>query len=91
MTISGKSYHHGDLKNTLIQAGIQVLAQTGVENFSLRKVAQAAGVRHSAPYAHFADKQSLIAAISSSGQFSLKGIVFQAIQQEIFIHLDHNG
>lgn len=60
-----KSYHHGDLKNALIKAGTEILAQEGVGELSLRKVAQKAGVSHTAPYAHFADKQALIAAIST--------------------------
>ena len=62
-----KKYHHGDLKNTLIKAGVEILAKEGVSGLSLRKVAQRAGVSHSAPYAHFPDKQSLIAAISTEG------------------------
>lgn len=61
------SYHHGDLKNALIAAGADVLAREGVGAASLRRVAQKAGVSHAAPYAHFADKQALIAAISSEG------------------------
>jgi len=62
-----KTYHHGDLKNALIQAGIEILAQEGVGGLSLRKAARRAGVSHAAPYAHFADKQNLIAAIASDG------------------------
>jgi len=62
-----ETYHHGDLKNALIEAGIEILAREGVEGLSLRKVASQAGVSHSAPYAHFADKQALIAAISTEG------------------------
>jgi AcrR family transcriptional regulator len=62
-----KNYHHGDLKNALIQAGVEILSKEGIEGFSLRKVAQRAGVSHSAPYSHFPDKQSLIAAISTTG------------------------
>ncbi len=65
--MSEKSYHHGDLKNALIQAGIKILAEEGIEGLSLRKVAREAGVTHSAPYAHFADKQAMIAAISTDG------------------------
>ncbi len=61
------SYHHGDLKNALIQAGIEILADEGVRGLSLRKVAKRAGVSHAAPYAHFADKQALVAAISTEG------------------------
>jgi AcrR family transcriptional regulator len=62
-----KSYHHGDLKNALIGAGVAILSEEGLEGLSLRKVAQRAGVSHNAPYSHFADKQSLIAAISTEG------------------------
>ncbi len=62
-----KNYHHGDLKNALIKAGVEILSKEGIEGLSLRKVAQKAGVSHSAPYAHFPDKQSLIAAISTEG------------------------
>jgi AcrR family transcriptional regulator len=62
-----EKYHHGDLKNALITAGIEILAEDGESGLSLRKVAGRAGVSHSAPYAHFADKQALIAAISTEG------------------------
>ncbi|HNB50313.1 MAG TPA: TetR/AcrR family transcriptional regulator [Anaerolineales bacterium] len=67
MTNDAKPYHHGDLKNALIRAGTEILAREGVAGLSLRKVAKQAGVSHAAPYAHFADKQSLIAAISTEG------------------------
>jgi AcrR family transcriptional regulator len=62
-----KTYHHGDLKNALIKAGVEILAKDGVSGLSLRKVASRVGVSHTAPYSHFADKQSLIAAISTEG------------------------
>lgn len=62
-----KKYHHGDLKNALIKAGVEILSKEGVGGVSLRKVAKRAGVSHSAPYAHFKDRQSLIAAISTEG------------------------
>ena len=67
------SYHHGDLKNALIAAGIEILASQGPHGLSLRKVAQRAGVSHAAPYAHYADKQALIAAISTAGYRRLYG------------------
>ena len=65
MTETG--YHHGDLKNALIRAGVEILAEEGLRSLSLRKVAKQAGVSHAAPYAHFKDKQALIAAISTEG------------------------
>ncbi len=61
------TYHHGDLKNSLIKAGIEILAQEGTGGLSLRRVARKAGVSHAAPYAHFTDKQALLAAIAAEG------------------------
>ncbi len=72
------SYHHGDLKNALIQAGIEILSREGIEALSLRKVAKRAGVSHSAPYAHFADKQALVAAIAAEGYKKLYEALFAA-------------
>jgi AcrR family transcriptional regulator len=71
MTTNRDRYHHGDLKNALIQAGIEILATEGVHALSLRRVARAAGVSPAAPYAHFANKQALIAAISTAGHQKL--------------------
>jgi AcrR family transcriptional regulator len=65
--MSSKRYHHGDLKNALVKAGVNILSKEGIEGLSLRKVAERAGVSHSAPYSHFSDKQALIAAISTEG------------------------
>jgi AcrR family transcriptional regulator len=66
-----KNYHHGHLKNALIKAGMEIISKEGLAGLSLRKVAKKAGVSHAAPYAHFADKQALIAAISTEGYHSL--------------------
>jgi AcrR family transcriptional regulator len=76
-----KKYHHGDLKNALIYAGVEILAKEGVHGLSLRKVARKAGVSHAAPYAHFSDKQALIAAISTEGYKQLYDLLFSTVQQ----------
>lgn len=62
-----KSYHHGDLSRALVQAGLELLREDGLDGLSLRTVAQRVGVSRSAPYAHFADKRALLRAISASG------------------------
>ncbi|MBN2389208.1 MAG: TetR/AcrR family transcriptional regulator [Anaerolineae bacterium] len=75
------SYHHGDLKNALIEAGIEILARDGVNGLSLRKVARKAGVSHAAPYAHFADKQALVAAIATDGHRKLHAKIVGIMEQ----------
>lgn len=58
-----KPYHHGNLRNALITAGLELINAEGEENLSLRKVAQKCGVSNAAPYAHFNSKDEFIAAI----------------------------
>lgn len=58
-----KPYHHGNLRNALITAGLELISTEGEENLSLRKVAQKCGVSNAAPYAHFNSKDEFIAAI----------------------------
>ncbi|AGK95311.1 TetR/AcrR family transcriptional regulator [Clostridium pasteurianum] len=58
------SYHHDNLKNDLIEKGLELLNEEGYKNFSLRKVAKSCGVSHTAPYRHFKNKDELIVAIT---------------------------
>ncbi len=62
-----RPYHHGDLRNALIQAGLTILATEGMHGLSLRAVARRAGVSQTAPYRHFANKEALLAAIAQEG------------------------
>ncbi|MBO5293479.1 MAG: TetR/AcrR family transcriptional regulator [Lachnospiraceae bacterium] len=59
-------YHHGNLRQALIDHGIRIINEEGEQSLSLRKVAAACGVSHSAPYAHFKDKEELLSAIKAS-------------------------
>lgn len=77
-----KAYHHGDLRNALIQAGLELLTEGGAQALDLRKVARRAGVSHAAPYRHFADKQALVAAITEEG-FRLLAEQIQATLREM--------
>ena len=58
-----KSYHHGDLRNLIIEKGIELINEHGAKTLSLRKIAATCGVSHAAPYSHFANKDELLSAI----------------------------
>ncbi len=60
------TYHHGNLREALIEAGIRIINESGEDALSLRKVASACDVSHAAPYAHFTDKEELLEAIKKS-------------------------
>ncbi|HEX3922888.1 MAG TPA: TetR/AcrR family transcriptional regulator [Streptosporangiaceae bacterium] len=62
----GKSgrYHHGDLRAALIDTAVEVIGERGVRGFSLAEASRRAGVAVSAPYAHFADRDDLLAAVT---------------------------
>jgi AcrR family transcriptional regulator len=61
------SYHHGDLRPALVEAGLKLLRKEGLHALTLRRVAREAKVSPAAPYRHFKDKQALLAAISEGG------------------------
>lgn len=61
------AHHHGDLRNALIQAGLEILDREGLHALTLRKAAARAGVTHSAPAHHFHGKEGLLEAIATHG------------------------
>lgn len=65
--LSEPKYHHGNLKEALIQAGLDILKEDGLESLSLRACAARAGVSHGAPKNHFANLAVLQAAIATEG------------------------
>jgi AcrR family transcriptional regulator len=64
---SGHPYHHGKLKQALVDAAIVLVAEVGTQGFTLREVARRAGVSHNAPYRHFRDRSELLAAVAMQG------------------------
>ena len=61
------TYHHGNLRAALVRAGSKLLEKKGISRLSLREAARRAGVSHNAPYRHFPDRESLLAAIAEEG------------------------
>ena len=63
-----RAYHHGDLKEALIEAGLGLLAESGnPAALGLREASRRVGVSQAAPYAHFRDKRALLAAVAERG------------------------
>ncbi len=56
-------YHHGDLRNALIEESIKMINTSGEDSLSMRKLAEKCGVSMAAPYAHFKNKEEMINAI----------------------------
>lgn len=72
-----RTYHHGDLRQALLSAAVELLRTGGPEALTLRAVARAAGVSHTAPYRHFRDRSALVAAVAADG-FERLGVAISA-------------
>jgi AcrR family transcriptional regulator len=66
------TYHHGDLRDALVQAALRAAEQGGPEAISIKALAGKLGVSQPAPYRHFADREALLAAVTAEAfrQFS---------------------
>jgi len=79
--MSERPYHHGDLRNQLLAASIDLLAAGGVDALTLREAARRAGVSHGAPYRHFADREALLDAIAAEGFTRMAAVMRQAVDR----------
>jgi AcrR family transcriptional regulator len=64
---SKDTYHHGDLKATILGEAAVLVAERGAAALSLRELARAAGVSHAAPAHHFTDRRGLFTALATEG------------------------
>ena len=67
MTERRDRYHHGDLRQALIDAAAAEIAEHGPSAISLRAIARRAGVSHAAPAHHFGDRAGLLSAVAAEG------------------------
>src|SRR5258708_28819197 len=88
-----KPYHHGNLREALLQSAIRLIAEVGPTAFTLREVARQAGVSHNAPYRHFQDKGALLAAGATQGYGELTDVMLEAAGKEsnVLDRLKHAG
>jgi AcrR family transcriptional regulator len=62
-----ESYHHGNLREALVDAALELIAARGPGGFSFAELARAAGVSPAAPYRHFRDRHAVVAEIARRG------------------------
>ncbi len=62
-----RGYHHGNLREALIDAALNLIAQKGPAGFTFADAARSAGVSSAAPYRHFRDRDALIADVARRG------------------------
>lgn len=80
MTDAGR-YHHGNLRATLIAAGLEAARRQGPTALSLRELARATGVSASAAYRHFPDLEHLRAEVASAAREELGRRMLAALDE----------
>src|SRR5258708_16902975 len=88
-----KPYHHGNLREALLQSAIRLIAEVAPTAFTLREVARQAGVSHNAPYRHFQDKGALFAPVATPGYRELTAVMLEAAgnASNVLHRLKHAG
>ncbi|WP_150460083.1 TetR/AcrR family transcriptional regulator [Nesterenkonia ebinurensis] len=70
--MSGRGYHHGNLRNALLAAASELVRERGARGFSVSEAARRVGVSSSAPYRHFPDRDAMLAAAALTGFVELE-------------------
>src|ERR1700678_4054323 len=73
-----RPYHHGDLRNGLLDAARAILEESSLSALTLRAVARRAGVSHAAPYRHFPNHEALLVELSVEGFHELRQYIVEA-------------
>lgn len=78
-TESPRPYHHGNLRDALVEEGLRLLEERDAAHVGLREVARRVGVSPTAVYRHFPNKEALLAALAASGFRKLAAVQAAAI------------
>jgi AcrR family transcriptional regulator len=73
-----RAYHHGDLRNGLLEAARYILEEQSLSALTLRAVARRAGVSHAAPYRHFPNHEALLVELGVEGFQELRQYIVEA-------------
>ena len=67
MTTKKSNYHHGNLREAVLEAAHKLIEVEGFKAITLRRIAREVGVSQNAPYSHFKDKAALLDAVAADG------------------------
>jgi AcrR family transcriptional regulator len=73
-----RGYHHGNLREALIRAALDLIGQKGPAGFTFADAARMAGVSPAAPYRHFRDRDELLSSIAQRGFEQFEAMLTQA-------------
>lgn len=80
--MTDQPYHHGNLREALLERAVKTLEDSGPDGLSLRQLARELGVSHAAPAKHFRDKQALIDALAKAGFEMMNGAIAAAARKK---------
>jgi len=89
-----RGYHHGNLREALIRAALELIAQKGPAGFTFAEAARWAGVSPAAPYRHFRDRDELLASVALRGFQQFEAALARAWDDgrpDVFAALDRLG
>jgi AcrR family transcriptional regulator len=89
-----RGYHHGNLKEALLRAALELIAQKGPAGFTFAEAARWAGVSPAAPYRHFRDRDELLASVALRGFERFEGVLSRAWNDgrpDVFAAFDRLG
>jgi AcrR family transcriptional regulator len=73
-----RGYHHGNLREALIRAALELIATKGIAGFTFAEAARFAGVSPAAPYRHFRDRDELMASVALRGFEQFEAVLARA-------------
>jgi len=89
-----RGYHHGNLKEALLRAALELIAQKGPAGFTFAEAARWAGVSPAAPYRHFRDRDELLSSVALRGFNQFEAVLARAWDDgrpDAFTALDRLG
>ena len=89
-----RGYHHGNLKEALIRAALQLIAEKGPAGFTFAEAARFAGVSPAAPYRHFRDRDDLLADVARRYRVAYsvkKGPPYEVMHTNAVFFFDRDG